>query len=106
MLTRALPLAALLTLVLAATAWAAGVSPARGSTRSGLVSAFVRQDGTSVGIRSVYVSGTNGIVFKRPLTLGLVRFLFRHSGSSHFAFSTRGTHSGSATQRRLECACR
>jgi hypothetical protein len=88
-------------------ALAAGrATPARGATRSAIVHAFVRQDGTSQGIVGVYLSGSEGIVCQHTPDAGLLRFLFRHSGSSwRYAFSTRGTTKGTATERTLERAC-
>ncbi|HWC87951.1 MAG TPA: hypothetical protein VG388_15565 [Solirubrobacteraceae bacterium] len=86
---------------------AGGVTPAHGSTRSALVHAFTTQDGTSQGIVGVYVSRSSGVVCQRTPDAGLVRFLFGHAGSSwRYAFSTRGTARGTATQRALERACR
>ncbi|HWE09220.1 MAG TPA: hypothetical protein VG325_07690 [Solirubrobacteraceae bacterium] len=99
------------TLLFAAAALAAGaVTPARGSTRSSLVHAFVVQDGTSVGISGVYVGGSKpvlGVVCQRTPDRGTVRFLFSRSGRSwRYLFSTGGSGRGSAVQRRLEHACR
>ncbi|HET9104693.1 MAG TPA: hypothetical protein VFN55_15175 [Solirubrobacteraceae bacterium] len=99
-------LTAVLVLNVACAAWAAGVSPARGATRTALIGAFVRQDGSNTGIKGVFVSGTSGVVCQKTPDAGLVRFVFHRSGAWRFAFSTRGTHRGNATQRRLESACR
>jgi hypothetical protein len=98
------------TLVFAAAAIAAGgVTPARGSTRSSLVHAFVVQDGSSVGITGVYVAGSRpvlGVVCQKTPDRGTVRFLFRRSGRSwRYLFATGGAGTGSAVDRRLEHAC-
>ncbi|HET8978092.1 MAG TPA: hypothetical protein VFN87_08030 [Solirubrobacteraceae bacterium] len=89
---------------------AGGVSPARGSTRSALVHAFVVQDGSSAGVRGTYVAGSRpqlGVVCQKTPDAGTVRFLFRRSGRSwRFLFSTRGTRAGGSVDRRLEQACR
>jgi hypothetical protein len=97
-------------LVFAAAALAAGgVRPARGSTRSSLVHAFVVQDGSSAGISGAYVAGsrpTLGVVCQKTPDRGTVRFLFSRSGRSwRYLFSTGGTRSGSAVERQLEHAC-
>ncbi|MEA2197923.1 MAG: hypothetical protein QOJ25_1974 [Solirubrobacteraceae bacterium] len=85
---------------------AGGVTAAHGATRSALVHAFVTQDGTSQGIVGVYVAGSAAVVCQRTPDAGLLRFLFRHAGSSwHYVFSARSTAKGTATQRRLERAC-
>lgn len=87
-------------------ALAAGVSAAHGSTRAALVHAFVVQDGTSVGISGVFTSGSAGVVCQKTPDAGRIRFLFSRSGGHwRFSFSTRGTHRGSPTQRRLAAAC-
>lgn len=88
----------------------AGVTPARGATRSALVHAFIVQDGSSAGVNAEYVGGSSpmlGVVCQKTPDAGTVRFLFRSSGRSwHFLFSTRATSKGSSLQRRLEQACR
>jgi len=90
-----------------ATAGAAGPAKARGSTRAALVRAFVVQDGTSVGIYGVYASGSAGVVCQKTPDAGKIRLLFSGSGVSwRYAFTTRSTHRGTSTQRRLEAACR
>jgi hypothetical protein len=96
--------------VFAASAIASGgVRPARGSTRSSLLHAFVVQDGSSAGVSGEYVGGSKpllGVVCQRTPDRGTVRFLFRRSGRSwRYLFSTAGTGRGSAIERRLEHAC-
>ncbi len=85
------------------------VVPARGATRASLVHAFVVQDGSSAGIRGVYVSRSRpplGVVCQRTPDAGTVRFLFRSSGRSwRFAFSTTGRRRGGALAQQLERAC-
>ena len=99
------------TLAAATTAAAAGgVSPARGSTRSALVHAFVVQDGSSAGIHGTYVARSHpqtGVVCQQTPDAGTVRFLFRRAGRSwRFLFSSRGTRTGTSLDRALERACR
>ncbi|HWD74177.1 MAG TPA: hypothetical protein VG371_03510 [Solirubrobacteraceae bacterium] len=99
------------TLVIAAAAIAAGgVTPARGSTRSSLVHAFVVQDGASTGITGVYTAGSHavlGVVCQKTPDRGTVRFLFRRSARSwRYLFSAAGAGKGTAVERQLERACR
>jgi hypothetical protein len=96
-----------LTILAAPASAAASVRSARGATRSALRSAFIRQDGTRVGISGEYVLASDGVVCQRTPDAGLVRFLFSRSGRSwRFRFLTRGTRRGNSTQRALERACR
>ena len=86
---------------------AASVVPARGATHLALRRAFIRQDGSSVGITGEFVGRSAGVVCQRTPDAGLVRFLFSRSGGSwHFLFSTRGTRTGPSAERALERACR
>ena len=90
-----------------ATAGAAGTAAAHGATRAALIHAFVVQDGTSVGIYGVYTSGSAAVVCQKTPDAGKIRLLFSGSGRSwRYVFTTRSTHSGTRTQRRLEAACR
>jgi hypothetical protein len=109
---RSTPVAAIVAaaLVFAGAAIAAGgVTPARGSTRSSLVHAFVVQDGSNAGISGVYVAGSRpvvGVVCQKTPDRGTVRFLFSRSGRSwRYLFSTGGAGRGSAVEQRLEHAC-
>ena len=85
---------------------AAGIAKAHGAKRAALVHAFVVQDGTSTGVYAVYTSGSGGVVCQKTPDAGKIRALFSGSGGSwRYAFTTRSTHRGTSTQRRLEAAC-
>ena len=84
------------------------VRSARGSDRSGLIRALVREDGTSRGVTGVYVSrshSTLGVVCQRTPDSGKVSYLFKRNGRSWSYVTNSRSSTSSALYRQLEHAC-
>lgn len=99
-------------LLAAGAATAVASSPARpatGSARSGLISGFTANDGSSSEIHGVYVSTTDanlGVVCIRTPDAGAQAYVFRRAGRT-WRYVTSGApgRTGSAADRRLELVC-
>jgi hypothetical protein len=97
--------------VMPALAVAAGSSarPASRSERSALIASLVASDGSSVGVRGVYVSRSNpslAVVCVRTPDAGTQAFVFGRAGRSwRYVTSGRAGSAGSSADRRLEHAC-
>ena len=91
----------------AAAAASSIVRSARGSDRSGLIHSLVREDGTSRGVTSVYVSRSHsiGVVCQRTPDGGKVGYVFKRRGRSWAYLTNSRTSTRSALYRRLEHVC-
>ncbi|HWH09511.1 MAG TPA: hypothetical protein VG165_00135 [Solirubrobacteraceae bacterium] len=88
---------------------ASAVRPAGHADRAALIRALVRQDGSSAGVTSTYISRSSptlAVVCQLTPDSGKVAYVFRRSGRTwSYVTNSRSGRPKSSAQRSLEATC-